>query len=577
MKIDSIKFKGHRCFKNDWVGFDEIKAINVIIGRNNSGKSHILDVIRKCCYWSLDFNGAKFKCNTVLNQRELQNHFSGNHMNGELSGNHWANHGQKLVGQEVEWKVDSNGHISELRTTRSDYIDPENQHQYYVPYSTKVSKIVPRARHDLDGKMFRRLLADRDLVPEAATEKMHLSNEGLGATNIIRRFLTSSDPKFPRDLIQGELLNGLNLIFGEDGKFTELTVQFHDYEGVEQRNVWEIFLGEQHKGIVSLSKSGSGLKTVILVLLNLLVIPHIEEQDRSNYVFALEELENNLHPALLRRLFQFIEQYAKKHGAKFFLTTHSSVALDFFGLSDEAQIILVKHDGESATASTVSAHFDKIEVISELGAKPSDILQANGIIWVEGPSDRIYINRWIELLSNGELQEGRDYQCAFYGGALLATTEFKSDEERDADQNRINLLKLNNNVFVVCDGDRATNTTKLKDRALRISEEVAKIPNAGFWATNGREIENYCPGTVIALAHDLDSNPDSPGQFQSFFHRKRQRKLSFIEEHLKVKSVDKTQFAIGCAKHMTVENMKDRFEWEEKVTEIVDAIRKWNA
>lgn len=38
MKIDSIKFKGHRCFKNDWVGFDAIKPINVIIGRNNFDK-----------------------------------------------------------------------------------------------------------------------------------------------------------------------------------------------------------------------------------------------------------------------------------------------------------------------------------------------------------------------------------------------------------------------------------------------------------------------------------------------------------------------------------------------------------
>ena len=33
------------------------------------------------------------------------------------------------------------------------------------------------------------------------------------------------------------------------------------------------------------------------------------------------------------------------------------------------------------------------------------------LIWVEGPSDRIYINRWIELFSEGKLEEGRDHQC----------------------------------------------------------------------------------------------------------------------------------------------------------------------
>jgi len=45
MNIDSVKFKGYRCFKNDWAGFEAIKPINVIIGRNNSGKSHLLDLV----------------------------------------------------------------------------------------------------------------------------------------------------------------------------------------------------------------------------------------------------------------------------------------------------------------------------------------------------------------------------------------------------------------------------------------------------------------------------------------------------------------------------------------------------
>ena len=32
MIVDSIYFKGHTCFKNEWSGFDTIKPINVIIG-----------------------------------------------------------------------------------------------------------------------------------------------------------------------------------------------------------------------------------------------------------------------------------------------------------------------------------------------------------------------------------------------------------------------------------------------------------------------------------------------------------------------------------------------------------------
>ena len=33
-------------------------------------------------------------------------------------------------------------------------------------------------------------------------------------------------------------------------------------------------------------------------------------------------------------------------------------------------------------------------LVDDLGIKASDILQSNGIIWVEGPSDRIYINKF---------------------------------------------------------------------------------------------------------------------------------------------------------------------------------------
>ena len=37
MNIDSIKFRGHRCFKTEWTGFECIEPVNVIIGRNNTG------------------------------------------------------------------------------------------------------------------------------------------------------------------------------------------------------------------------------------------------------------------------------------------------------------------------------------------------------------------------------------------------------------------------------------------------------------------------------------------------------------------------------------------------------------
>lgn len=589
MKIDSIKFKGHRCFKNEWVGFDTIKPINVIIGRNNTGKSHLLELARVCCKTKLEKTGYQLKLCGKLDEESLIKRFNRNseqidRTRYQLVGHYgpilddWSGHGIHLNNEEVAWEVNQHGQIQSVRTCRSTYIGADPPADLEPVYKERIGPIVESAFPPLAGKEFKHLLADRDIQPEEKTNNLELSESGEGATNIIRRFLSSADANLPRSVIQDELLSGLKLIFGSDGNFTEIVTFDHDYDKAKYPDRWEVYLGEEHKEEpISLSQSGSGLKTVILVLLNLIVVPVIEkgaQNNKGNYVFAFEELENNLHPALLRRLLAYIESYAKKHGSTFFLTTHSSVTLDFFRNPDSAQIIHVMHDGNSATASTVSAHFDKIGLVAELGAKPSDLLQANGIVWVEGPSDRVYINHWVELLSGGQLQEGRDYQCAFYGGALLARTEAKAAEEEKVEENRVNLLRVNPNIYLVCDGDRDGPKKLLKGRVQRMEEEISKIPGANFWATQGREIENYIPGEIISKVQGAQNLPD-PEKCERFFGSQTSKR-SYLQDHLKIRKLDKTQFAIECVKHMTLENMKPRFDWKEKVTEIVQAIRKWN-
>lgn len=62
---------------------------------------------------------------------------------------------------------------------------------------------------------------------------------------------------------------------------------------------------QEGKNRYAISQMGSGLKTVILVLINLLLIPQTQEYKGKRINYAFEELENNLHPALQRRLFDF--------------------------------------------------------------------------------------------------------------------------------------------------------------------------------------------------------------------------------------------------------------------------------
>ena len=44
-------------------------------------------------------------------------------------------------------------------------------------------------------------------------------------------------------------------------------------------------------------------------------------------------------------------------------------------------------------------------MLNDLDVRASDLLQSNGIIWVEGPSDRIYIKRWNYQTGAAEFME----------------------------------------------------------------------------------------------------------------------------------------------------------------------------
>ena len=569
MITDSFKFKGHECFKNEYSGLDEFKPITVIIGRNNTGKSQLIDVLSLLTAKSLKGFQLDYRASGILDEESLRSVFPERTRGGDLQGsrNHWEDHGQRFVNQPIEWEYNSGEEsASILSVTESQSRWPRAEEAR----RQRLANLVNNATTPLSRRKFRRLLADRDMRPEAAISKLHLEPDGTGATNIIRRFVLTHDPDMREELIQVHLLNALSSIFGEDGDFTKLELRHH-----EEKDLWEVFLGEPNKGLVPLSRSGSGLKTVILVLLHLLVLPQLESTERSQFVFAFEELENNLHPALLRRLFGFLADYVEREQCLLFLTTHSSVALDFFGLRPDTQIVHVNHDSNSASTRTVAAHFDRVGLLTELGSRPSDLLQANGVLWLEGPSDRIYLNHFINLYSDGELREGRDYQCAYYGGSILANSTFKSPE--DADETFANLLRLNHNIAVICDGDRTAGSGKgsrIKGRVQRVKQEVESLSSAFLWITDAKEIENYIPGSVWSLVYGVDDVPD-PGQYDSF-PSIVSKNTDFVQCHLDRKSFDKCDFAMRAVEHLKREDLPKRFELDQKMSLLVAKIREWN-
>lgn len=572
MEHPSIKVAKYKCFQDEYEGFDVVRPINVLIGRNNSGKSALLDVVEFACTADINSLVSKDQASSPdviytveLVEQQLKNQFrESNRQNyfPRTITNDWE-YGSNFIGEcilaEMKFKqpigVHESSHELFLNKPVYGFTLSEDMAKAYA------AQLTQQAKPGLAGKSFRRLLADRDVRPEADSQAIRVNEDGTGVTNTIRKFLNSRN--MPSEKVEAELFNGLKEIFKHDAEFEKLLVQHDD------KSSWEIFLSEPRKGHIPLSGSGSGLKTIISILVLVHLIPHEEAINLEDFVLAIEEPENNLHPALLRRLLAYLERLVSGKGLTLFVTTHSPVCIDFFQKSEAAQILHVKNDGEKSTCETVKTHVTRNGVMDDLDVRASDLLQSNGIVWVEGPSDRIHLNRWLELFGANRYREGTDYQCMFYGGRLLSHLS-GSDPTDDKDE-LIKLLSINRNAAVLIDSDKRSRQTPLNDTKKRIEAEFGSF--GGFvWVTKGREIENYLP--VAAISKELDISGAVPpiGQYEDVRDYLESHKTGEGRRFERAKAVYAERFGA----HLLQEDLSQCLDLPEKMAELMQHIDRWN-
>ncbi len=489
----AVKIRNYKCFGKRAQGFEQVCPLNLIVGRNNSGKSALIDLIDYVTDTSKieGINAFGFKGRSpnifltkLLEENEIRGVFLDNVSSG-FSEDKDFDYGSKWIGKPITVHLHPND-VKEFVSVKPNFGDYPKTEEF-------ANHLGRNTRNPFTGKIFKRIRSDRDINPERQSDNLAVSPNGSGATNMIQDFIHNTSVKDRKDFVERDLLEALNKIFASDGKFERI------FANRKKNNMWEIYLEEEKKGRVPLSDSGSGLKTIILVLINLILIPEQEGRQLSDYIFGFEELENNLHPGLQRRLFNYISEKVTKGGGYLFTTTHSSAVIDLFSKNEKAQVLHITHGGEVSSVKRVTTHVGTDGVLDDLDVRASDLLQANCIIWVEGPSDRVYVRKWIDLWSNGELKEDIHYHCVFYGGKLLARLEAKLDE----DSAGVNILRVNRKAIVIMDSDRNRPNESLGQTKLRIKSEVEKGKGLS-WVTNGREIENYIPKKVFKKIYGLE-------------------------------------------------------------------------
>lgn len=232
--------------------------------------------------------------------------------------------------------------------------------------------------------------------------------------------------------------------------------------------------------ILPLQNYGSGVEEIIIISEKL--------QNIKNSLLCIEEPESHLHTSLQREILDYL---IEKTNNKYILATHSNV---FISPRREVQVIHLWQESSTTKSRLVEGLSDARYILDDLGCYPSDLLQADFIIWVEGPTDKIYFRRWLSL-SYPNIVEHKDYEIMHYGGSDLAHISF--DEDNPDVKDLVQLLRINPKCGIIIDSDREKEGGGIKAYKERIEDECKK--NGIFcWITDRKEIENYLPSHAIS-------------------------------------------------------------------------------
>ncbi len=284
-----------------------------------------------------------------------------------------------------------------------------------------------------------------------------------------------------------------------------------------------------------------GMKRVLNILVQL--------EDCDGGILFIDEVELHLHPRACKVLREILSQ--NKSTAQIITTTHSPIFIDPSYID-----YIVLNQLESGKVRSSILDSDEIsEALSAIGSSGVDVLFFELVIRVEGPSDVIYLEKFLSIFLEQTPYSRLINKIGIfqYGGkSVLIHMDLKKSK------------KLNSKTIFVLDGDNPGNKTDF-DR--RDRDFLKKCNEVGIfcWITKRREIENYLTAEILEKSFSLEPNSLEISEYDDVF-LKLPRNLGLIKS--KGEKM-KTKLAKKVRDYITLDSLKTNVEIFNELSDFI--------
>ena len=587
MLLKGFGFSGYRSIGDNIVKIGPLKKVNLIIGKNNVGKSNIINFLKNQYSFFLykvsnnNHNGRNQRKNPFL---DIDYHISDNKVRHRISfplfesdidhfiskklpderrhvefrklakklllsinfsdenGSVWFTYYSSNINGGFELDIDINAIEEVLTYSEWNHLwgaltssSGGDLRVHWIPATIKALSYIPDTAPNIE------IIPAIRKIGHTGSEANDFSGEG-----IIERIAKIQNPQLSEQKLK-EKFRAINLFIQDvlENTTAEIEVPY-------ERNMILVHMDGKTLPLESL---GTGVHEVVILAAAATLL--------DNSVLCVEEPELHLHPLLQRKLIKYL---CDKTDNQYFFTTHSAHLLD----AVESEIFHVTQTEGVSYVDAISSTKQRSSICNDLGYKASDILQANCIIWVEGPSDRIYLNYWIQAYTP-ELIEGVHYSIMFYGGRLFShLTAIDKDSADEAADDLISIRRLNRNAVIMFDSDKDRPRAQINSTKQRLKNEFNSGP--GFaWVTSGREVENYLDfdklEESIKAVHPTAANIVAKNEWSHL--------LIYKKKHT---AEEKTANKVKVARHYIENNLANfkSLDLEQRIKQLVEFIKTAN-